>query len=105
MKPKRILYLCTHILHWTDNHCIFHKMCALRECMFWSAGLMDKALASGARDSRFESWVDQSFKHEHACHYISEGRGCAPKGEGEINQLTWQRYNPSPQNQRNNKQP
>ena len=26
---------------------------------FWSVGLMDKASASGAGDSRFESWADQ----------------------------------------------
>ena len=27
--------------------------------MHWPVGLMDKALASGAGDSRFESWADQ----------------------------------------------
>ena len=30
----------------------------------WSAGLMDKASASGAGDSRFESWVDHVLNRE-----------------------------------------
>ena len=28
----------------------------------WSVGLMDKASASGAGDSRFESWADHMLK-------------------------------------------
>ena len=39
-------------------------------CHHWPVGLMDKALAPGAGDSRFESWAD---------HWASALQGACPR--------------------------
>ena len=46
----------------------------------WSVGLMDKALASGARDSRFKSWADHARGREAAPSAGVHAYTCASAG-------------------------
>ena len=75
MLPGPQASICTGACFHIPPFCIIrdakHSICAVCAICTRSAGPMDKASASGAGDSRFESWADHAFASDRELHNAS----------------------------------